>query len=241
MFDAEIVCFDKNGKPDFKKVIKRLQRRSSMDIERAVKSSPVYCYLFDCLYLDGRAIINEPLLRRRIWLKDSVRKNTPYRVSEVVEEDQELFEAARGIGLEGIIAKEPQSKYLPGKRSDAWLKIKVRNTHDCLIVGYTIGKGDRGPYFGALHLAEEVNGKLEYRGKVGTGFEENSMKEIYQHLKKLDTIDRPVDKKPLDDAKSTWVEPVLYCEIQYATMTEDGAFREPVFLRLRPDLVGNVS
>ena len=241
VFDAEIVCFDRNGKPDFKKVIKRLQRRSSMDIERAVKSSPAFCYLFDCLYLDGRPIINEPLLRRRVWLKGSFRKNTPYRISEVVEEGEELFVASRAMGLEGIMAKNPQSKYLPGKRSDNWLKIKVRNTRDCLIVGYTIGQGDRNPYFGALHLAEEVNGKLEYRGKVGTGFEVDAMKEVDQYLKKLDTIDRPVDKKPLDEAKSTWVEPVLSCEIQYATMTEDGAFREPVFLRLRPDLVGSID
>ncbi len=236
LFDAEIVCFDPDGKPDFKTVIHRMQRRGEVEIERAVKKYPAFCYIFDCLYLDGRALINEPLLRRRAWIADSLRKETSYRISEVVEEGQEFFDAVKQMGLEGIIAKDRNSRYLPGKRSTSWLKVKVRHTADALIIGYTEGKGDREMHFGALHLGEWEDNDLGYRGKVGTGFTDANMKEVMKELGKLKKTDRMIKEKPLDHHKTTWIEPVLYCEIQFASITKNNTFREPVFVRLRPDL-----
>jgi len=236
VFDGEIVCLDAQGKPDFKTVINRLMTSNEGAIKRSSARYPAHCYLFDCLYLDGRSIINEPLLRRREWLLDVVRKDTPYRASEIVEDGNALFEAARKHGLEGIMAKERDSKYFPGKRSGKWYKVKVRKSTDCLIIGYTTGKGDRDKYFGALHLGEMVDGNLQYRGKVGTGFDENSMKTVFKELKKLKQTDRPVEEKPLDHASTIWVNPELYCEIKYSSITNNNTYREPVFLRLRPDL-----
>ena len=237
VFDGEIVCFDSAGRPNFKNVIHRMQRTADGDIQRSMKKYPAFCYLFDCLMLDGRPLVNDPLIRRREWLEDSVRKGGSYRISETVEEGQELFDAAKKMQLEGIMAKDINSRYIPGKRSAGWIKVKVRQSAEALIIGYTEGRGDRQELFGALQLAEWVDGELVYRGKVGTGFNSKSMKELYDGLKEKKKIKRPVEEKPLDDAKTTWIEPQLYAEIQYSMLTHNGTYREPVFLRLRPDLV----
>ncbi|PYM12364.1 MAG: hypothetical protein DME18_11615 [Verrucomicrobia bacterium] len=236
LFDGEIVCLEADGRPDFRNVIHRMQQKTEAGIERAKVKHPAVCYLFDCLYLDGRAIVNEPLTRRREWLQDAVKKDSAYRVSEIVEDGAAFFEAVNEMGLEGIMAKQRNSAYLPGKRSESWLKIKTRQTRECAIIGYTRGKGDREKSFGALHLAEAGGDELKYLGKVGTGFDEPLFKAISAELEKLTTIKRPVKEKPLDDARSVWVEPKLMCEVQFASLTKDGLLREPVFVRLRPDL-----
>jgi ATP-dependent DNA ligase len=196
----------------------------------------VVCYLFDCLYLDGRPIVNEPLTRRREWLEDAIRKGSVYRLSEAMADGAAFFDAVKQMGLEGIMAKKRDSVYLPGKRSETWLKIKAHQTAECLIVGYTKGTGDREKTFGALHLARTEGNELKYVGKVGTGLDERLLKAIGVELKKLKTIKRPVREKPLDDAQSIWVQPKLMCEVEFTSWTKDNLLREPVFLRLRPDL-----
>jgi DNA ligase D-like protein (predicted ligase) len=236
LFDGEIVCLDDAGKPVFKNVIHRMQQNTDSSIERARAKYPAVCYIFDCLYLDGRPILNETLERRRAWLKDVVRADAPYRVSDIVEHGKELFSAAAEMGLEGIMAKVKDSPYLPGKRSTHWLKIKTRHTTECLIIGYTTGKGGRETVFGALHIALQNGGVLQYVGKVGTGFDDKMLKTIHAELKKQKEIKRPIKQKPLDNVQTVWIEPRIWCEIQYASITKDGMLREPVFVRLRPDL-----
>jgi len=237
LFDAEIVCLDSKGMPNFKKVVGRLHHNTDQAANHASNKYPAVCYVFDCLYLDGRSLIYEPLYRRHEWLQDAIRKDTPFRVSEWVNEGAELFDAAKKMQLEGIIAKERNSKYLPGKRSSSWLKIKVRQTTECLIIGYTEGKGDRKTLFGALHLGVQNGNGIEYIGKVGTGFDVRMQKSIFAQLKKIKQIDRPIKEKPIDNSKTTWIKPKLVCEVQYASITENGTLREPVFVRLRPDLM----
>lgn len=233
LFDGEIVCFDKDGHPDFKSVVNRLHHNSEGTIKRAAGRHPAYCYLFDCLYLDGRPIVRDPLVRRRAWLEDAVKRNTPYRVSEVMQDGPAFFEAVRSMGLEGIVAKDPAGAYQPGKRTNSWIKVKVRQTEDCVIVGFTQGKGDRASLFGALQIAVESDDGLIYRGKVGTGFTTRDMADILDELKRMPTVERPVDEKPPDDAETTWIEPRLVCEVQYASITKNGTYREPVFLRIK--------
>ena len=236
LFDAEIVCLSEEGKPVFKNAIHRIQQTTEGAVERARSKYPAVCYVFDCLYLDGRPIVNEPLVRRRAWMADAIKRGTPYRISEVVDEGTELFRAAAEMGLEGIMAKDRKSVYQPGKRSAEWLKIKTRLSTECLIIGYTKGKGDRQSLFGALHIAQRNGDELTYVGKVGTGFDTKAMKEIYAELKDVKHIKRPIKEKPLDDAQTVWLQPEVVCEVQYASLTKDGMLREPVFLRLRPDL-----
>ena len=236
LFDGEIVCLEADGKPNFRDVIHRMQQKTEGGIERAKVKHPAVCYVFDCLYLDGRAIVNEPLTRRREWLQDAIRKGSTYRVSEVVVDGAAFFDAVKQMGLEGIMAKQRGSAYLPGKRSDSWLKIKIRQTLECAIIGYTRGQGDRETSFGALHLAQATDNELKYLGKVGSGFDEDSLKAVSAELQRLKTIKRPIKEKPLDEARSVWVEPKLMCEVEFATLTPDGMLREAVFVRLRPDL-----
>ncbi len=238
LFDAEIVCLDKTGRPDFKKVIHRLMGTGDGNIQKMSKTSPVFCYLFDCLYLDGRPLVNETLLRRKEWLTDAVRPDTAYRVSESMEDGDSLFEAAREHSLEGIMAKRKDGRYLPGRRSDVWLKIKVRQTAECFIVGYTPGKGNRGQTFGALQIAENKDGALYYRGKVGSGFDDNMMKEMLIELKKQKKLTKASAMKGgkvVDEKITEWIEPGMLSEISYASLTKDQMYREPVFLRRRPD------
>jgi bifunctional non-homologous end joining protein LigD len=236
LFDGEIVCLDPAGRPLFKDVINRMRQNSEGAAARARARHPAVCYLFDCLYLDGRPLVNEPIERRREWMADAIKRDSAYRVSQTVDDGAALFAAAREAGLEGIMAKRKGSVYTPGRRNDAWLKVKTRNTADCVVIGYTEGKGDRGSSFGALHIAQRRDGELTYVGKVGTGFDDKTIQSVHAELKKLRVGKRPVKEKPLDDKDSVWLEPKLMCEVQYASLTPNGALREPVFLRLRPDL-----
>jgi len=237
LFDGEIVCLNADGRPNFRDVIFRMQQRSEGAIGRARVKHPAVCYLFDCLYLDGRAVMNEPLVRRREWLEDALRDNPAYRVSQAMEEGETFFEAVREMGLEGMMAKQRTGPYLPGKRSDCWLKLKTRRTMECVIIGYTRGKGDREKTFGALHIARWKGPELEYLGKVGGGFDETSLAAVWGDLRKLTPGIRPVKDRLGDGAGTVWVEPRLVCEVQFSSITSDGRLREPVFLRMRPDLM----
>jgi ATP-dependent DNA ligase len=237
VFDAEIVSLDATGKPIFKQVINRLMSSGETAIRKLSKSNPVHCYVFDCLFLDGRSLINEPLLKRKEWLADAIRPETPFRVSEHVDDGEQLFSAAKVHGLEGVMAKKKDSKYLPGRRSDCWIKVKVRQTCECFVVGYTKGKGDRAMTFGALHIAEKVGDELHYRGKVGTGFDDSSAKEVFSALKKVKVVKRPSIKgKLLDEKTSVWLDVQVMVELSYSKLTPDKMFRESVFIRFRPDL-----
>jgi len=238
LFDAEIVSLETTGKPEFKKVINRLMATGETNIQQLSKKNPVNCYIFDCLYMDGRSLINEPLLKRKEFLKDAVKNDTPYRISEFIEDGESLFAAAREHSLEGIMAKRKDSKYFPGKRSDSWLKIKVRRSGDCFIVGYTPGKGNRSQTFGALQIAEKVSDELLYRGKVGTGFDDEKIREILKYMKELQQVKKVsmTGGVIVDEKITTWIEPKLVAEISYSQITKDKMYREPVFLRLRLDL-----
>lgn len=234
VFDGEIVYLDEQGKPRFHKIINRLKHSSTP--KKA--SDSVYCYIFDCLYLDGRSIVKESLMRRKEWAEDVIKKGGVFRFSESIGNGHALLEAAKKQGLEGIMAKQTSSQYQPGVRSDQWLKVKAETTVDCYVIGYTEGSGSRSKYFGALHLAEKENGQLQYRGKVGTGFNESSLDEIYNALASLEEIKKPVDHDIEAEKETTWVEPRIVVEVSYGRLTENNIFREAVFQRLRPDLSG---
>jgi bifunctional non-homologous end joining protein LigD len=238
LFDAEIICVDKTGRPEFKKVISRMMASGESNILKQSRINPSFCYIFDCLYLDGRPLISDPLWKRKEWLKDAVKFDTPYRVTEFVDDGESLFNAAKEHSLEGIMVKRRDGKYLAGKRSDLWQKVKVQQSGEVYIIGYTPGNGDRSKTFGALHIAERVGEELYYRGKVGTGFDDNTMKDIFQVVGGVPKLKRApqVIGKLLDEKISTWIEPVVMAEVSYSRITPDKMFREPVFLRMRPDL-----
>jgi bifunctional non-homologous end joining protein LigD len=132
-----------------------------------------------------------------------------------------------------VVAKKSTASYKSG-RSPAWLKIRSRLTGDFVVVGFTAPKGSRGG-FGALHLAEYVKGALTYSGRVGTGFSEKQLAEVARTLEARRRPDAPCAGPVPQERGTSWVEPVLVCEVEYTEWTEEGLLRQPVFLRFRDD------
>ena len=236
IFDGEIISMDEKGRPIFSDVISRLHTSGERSIQSAVSKNPVYCYLFDCLFLDGRNICAEPLKKRQEWLAVSLKKNNQYRLSEGMSDGKALFDAAKEMNLEGIMAKDLSKPYEVGRRNTHWLKIKFRDTITAQIIGYTEGKGDRSNLFGALHIAIKDEDTWKYLGKVGTGFDEAKMIEVLALLKEQNESKKLIEENIEEPQRTIWIEPKLHCEIQYASLTNKGTLREPVFLGLRPDL-----
>ncbi len=236
IFDGEIISMDEKGRPIFSNVISRLHTAGERSIQAAVHKNPVYCYLYDCLYLDGRNICAEPLSKRQAWLRVSLKKNNQYRLSETMTDGKALYDAAKAMNLEGIMAKDKTKSYEPGARNRHWLKVKFRETISAEIIGYTEGKGDRFNLFGAIHIAVREDQRWKYLGKVGTGFDEDKMIQLLGLMNDLPKSLKLIEENIEEPSRTVWIEPKLWCEVQYASLTNKGTLREPVFVGLRPDL-----
>jgi bifunctional non-homologous end joining protein LigD len=138
-----------------------------------------------------------------------------------------FFEEAGRLGLEGIMAKRADSKYLSGARSDNWLKIKTSKRQEVVIAGFTAPKRTR-PFFGALALAVRDNKGWCYVGHVGTGFSHKTLEELHGKLIKLKSTKSPFFGKVKDEAVTTWVKPFLVAEVKFTEWTSSGEMRHPV-------------
>jgi len=196
------------------------------------ETSPVTLFLFDVLYLDGYDVRGATLEDRKRLLNSIVTPDQHIRISEAFETDgEQMFEAARKMELEGILAKDRRSSYT-GTRTSHWLKLKVQNEQEFVIAGFTAGERD---YFGALVLAYEKGGKWLHAGQVGTGFDQKLMKAIHSRLKPLVTKTSPIKPTPKLKDPVTWVKPEIVCQIRFLDWTTDGMLRAPVFIGLRDD------
>lgn len=236
VFDGEIVCLDGQGRPMFSQVISRMHSSGEKSVNKARQKYPAVCYLFDMIVIDGKNIATLPLIRRQAWLKTAIKTNASIRISEAIRDGKQLYEAAKTMELEGIMAKKANSPYMEGQRSNHWLKIKFRSIADCYIAGYTKGEGDRANLFGALHLLIKEEGQFKYMGKVGTGFDSTKMKMLLDKFQTLLLDKKPFKETTDDDKTSTWLQPDLLCEVQYASLSSNGTYREPVFIRLKEKL-----
>jgi bifunctional non-homologous end joining protein LigD len=184
------------------------------------------------LYLDERDLRGEPLIERKRLLRKVVKPFTLLRVSESFEgKGEELLEAARQTGLEGLIAKRKTSTY-ESRRSGNWLKVKLTMEQEFVIGGYTAGERDP---FGSLAVGYYEDGKLHYAGNVGTGFNVRNLAELWSLLEPLKISKRPfagADKIPRG---TEWVKPQLVAQIKFANWTDDKKLRAPVYLGLRSD------
>ena len=236
VIDGEIVCLDAEGRPSFERVLQRAQS-SRKNAASAARRLPATCYVFDCLYLDGRVILDEPLTRRREWLEDSLRPNTPFRFSRAVTDGKAFLKAVEEMGLEGLVAKDPSSPYRPGRRTDSWIKLKVRRDATVLVIGYQPGEGSLTGDIGSLHVAEAVDEDLVYRGRVGSGLTARDRRRITEELEPLVRTTAPLEGgAPSDAAGAVWVEPRLWADVAFAEITGAGRYRAPTFVRLRRDL-----
>jgi len=232
VFDGEIVALDPQGRP----VFQLLQKRGMG------AAPPVRYYLFDLLKLDGEDFLRQPLAARRARLHALLQGvEDPLRFSaDLPGTPAKVLEAVCARGLEGIIAKRAGSVYEPGLRSGAWVKLKCVNEQEFVIGGYTQPRGSRS-YFGALLVGTFDNGKLQFAGRVGTGFDEPLLKDLYKRFQAIRTGESPfaaIPKGALPPAelrRCHWVRPEMVCEVRFTEWTADGRLRQPVFLGLRED------
>jgi bifunctional non-homologous end joining protein LigD len=225
IIDGEIVVFDESGKPNFQK----LQNYQNKD------KYVIQYFAFDCIEFEGKSLVNLPLTERKEILRSFLPKSNVIRYCDHVEDEGKmLFTEMQKLNYEGMIAKKKGSKYLIGKRSADWLKIKNVQSQEVVIVGFTDPKGSR-QFFGSLLIAVKKKGKLTSVGNVGTGFTEKSLKELHSKLKKLIRKNSPLDVAIKETPDITWVDPVLVCNIKFTEITDDGSARHPVFQGLRVD------
>jgi bifunctional non-homologous end joining protein LigD len=225
VFDGEVVALDEQG----------LSRFQFLQNWQRDKEGELVYYVFDILWLDGYDLTQIPLIERKKILKEILPAENVIRYSDHLENNgKDFFEAAKAQGLEGIIAKNKNSTYNVDVRSKSWLKIKTTLRQEAVIVGFTEPTGSR-PYFGALVLGIYENGKLEYAGHTGSGFNTKTLKDVWDQLQPLIIDKCPLDIKPKTRMPATWVKPKLICEIKFQEWTQGHIMRQAIFMGLRTD------
>ncbi|HSQ43385.1 MAG TPA: DNA ligase D [Ginsengibacter sp.] len=236
VLDGEIIVANDKGISNF----------SSLQNWRSEADGELIYYLFDILWFNGKDLTQLPLVERREILKSLTPSMENIRISESFNAGAtEFFEVAKKLELEGIIAKKENSKYYPGQRSKEWLKIKTGKRQEVIIGGYTHNE-DSNKLFSSLLVGVFENGRLQYTGKIGTGFSDKLQKEMMEQFKPLvikespftfvPDINKPSRFRPNPPkATATWLQPKLICEVSYAEMTADGVMRHPSFEGMRED------
>jgi bifunctional non-homologous end joining protein LigD len=235
VLDGEVAVLDEKGIARFHMIQPRIMVSDPNSIAHLSRSTPVVYFVFDLLYLDGYDLRKVALRERRELLEKIVSPGGVLRVSEAFPgAGEQLLQAAREHGLEGIVGKHAASSYEP-HRSREWIKIKVTGEQEFLIGGFTEPQGTRD-YFGALVLGVNEGGKLRWVGNVGTGFDQKMLAAVYAKFKPLITDKCPFAERPAPDRGMTWVKPKLVCEVKFTNWTEDRRLRAPVFMGLRNDV-----
>jgi len=223
ILDGEITSFDKNGVPNFS----QLQ-----------EGNPAVYIIFDILYKDHISLMSLPLLQRKKILAQTVIPNHAIEVIPFTKQGTQLWDMMVKYHGEGVVAKIENSTYQPSTRSYDWMKIKIIQTVDCIIVGYTQGK--RAISSLALALYNE-QGKLQYIGNVGTGFRQDFIPVLLSQLQRLKTSKVPVGHQQVGTQIKElpkdiiWVKPHLVCEVKYQEFTAYKMLRIARFVRLRDD------
>src|SRR5215211_115755 len=238
VLDGEVVAFD-DGRPSFERLQSRMNLASEAAVRRRMADSPVTYLIFDLLYLDGRSLLDLPYTERRERLEelglDGAHWQTPrYHHGE----GQELLRLTDARGLEGLVAKRLDSRYLPGRRTRAWLKVKNLRSQELVIGGWLPGQGRRTGTLGALlvgYYEEDREGaRLRYAGRVGTGFSEAELDRLAGILEPLRRDDSPFEgRQPPKEA--VFVQPELVAQIAFREWAAAGTLRAPVYKGLRPD------
>lgn len=225
VFDGEIVAVDDKGLANFQ----ALQNWQNTPVR-------LQFFIFDVIWLQGYDLSGLTLLERKKILQqcipadDEVLKYSDH----VVGKGNDFFKVALGQGLEGIMAKKADSLYQSGVRTEDWVKIKVNLRQEVVIAGYTEPRNTR-QFFGSLLLGIYDEGKLQYVGHTGSGFDKKGLEAIHRKLQPLVTGKSPFEKAPKTNMPATWVKPKLVCEIKFTEWTKDRMARHPIFMGLRSD------
>ena len=221
--DGEVVAM-RDGVSSFELLQQRHRRRV-----------PVYYYVFDLPRLDGEDLRPLPLRERKARLRRALRFEGPIRFNPHRNGDhgEEMFREACQKGLEGVIAKRADSPYA-GKRSRDWLKLKCHAEQELVIGGFTAPRGSRTE-FGALLVGYNENGALRYAGKVGTGFDQATLRALGERMRELEQPESPFEPfKPIPPG-TRWVRPELVAQVGFAEWTRDRRLRHPRYIGLRDD------
>lgn len=225
VLDGEIVAFSPEGKPEFQ-LLQNQAESSNLALTYQV---------FDLLWLNGHSTEKLSLIERKELLKEALIENELVKYCDHVEEKgKDFYKQIEAMGLEGMIAKKKDSPYTEGIRSEDWLKIKFQKTREVIVCGYTEPKATRS-YFGSLIVGIYEHGTLKFGGHVGTGFKQDTLKNLSELLRPLETDQCPFEEVPKTNGKPFWVRPELICEIKFTEITKKGIFRHPVYLGLRAD------
>lgn len=240
ILDGEIVALDSRGRSSFQ----LLQNRESGE-----KAAPLFYFIFDLPQQDGKDLRSSSLEDRQARIKQVIRRPTRIlRVSEVLKGDGDaLLEQARKLGLEGLIGKRMHSLYEAGQRSGAWIKLKTHREQEFVIGGYSDPAGGR-QHFGALLLGYFESRKLRFCGKVGTGFNESTLRSLRTKFRELESATCPFANLPesrsgrfgsgltqAEMKRCHWLKPRLICEVRFSEWTHDSKLRQPVYLGPRED------
>jgi bifunctional non-homologous end joining protein LigD len=232
VLDGEIVVLDDKGASHFELIQPRIHTQDANSIAKMGQKNPVHLYVFDLLYLDGFDLRRVPLIERKDLLRKIVKPFPLLRISDHFENaGEDLLEAARQSGLEGLVAKNTSSVY-ESRRSRNWLKLKLTSEQEFVIAGYTPGERE---HFGSLALGFYEGGKLHYTGNVGTGFNARNLAELWALLEPLTIAKMPFTKADKIPKGTVWVKPELVAQIKFANWTGDKKLRAPVYLGLRDD------
>tara|TARA_R110002124_G_scaffold48484_2_gene143210 strand:- start:636 stop:3200 length:2565 start_codon:yes stop_codon:yes gene_type:complete len=237
VLDGEIVALNRQSRPDFGLLQQRMGVTAPADVERARKKTPVQYLVFDLLSRDGTNITDESYRERRRQLRQLVVDKGTIHVPDSFDGNLEAaIRSSSELKLEGVVAKKSDSTYAVGRRSRAWIKIKHHLTQEVVVGGWRPGKGRRAGGVGSLLLGIPSGDKLQYVGRVGTGFTDKQLDEIGARLESRQRKTSPlVDVPRADSADAHWVTPSLVGEVEFAEWTSDGRLRQASWRGWRPD------
>jgi bifunctional non-homologous end joining protein LigD len=231
--DGEVVASDENGTPDFGV----LQEKISA-IRAGRPASGLVYQVFDLLYLDGKSLLDVPLEDRKRLLKSVLKRSRRVQyASHVDTEGVDFYEAAKKLGVEGVVAKHRRSRYEPGRRTNTWLKIKIRPEQELVVGGYTPGEGNAKD-LGAVVVGVYEGRKLKYAGKVGSGFNATTRRELRERLEQLETDKCPYDPCPERKGElrtARWVKPQIVIRADLGGWTREGYVRQTSYKGLDHD------
>ncbi|MDQ0680378.1 bifunctional non-homologous end joining protein LigD [Arthrobacter pascens] len=236
--DGEIIAVGPSGKPDFGVLQGRMKLTRPADVAKARAAIPVRLMLFDLLSDGGKDLRRLPLDKRRQRLEEFHHPSAcPVELSPVLDDRiDHILASAQELGLEGVMAKRTDSRYVSGHRTRTWIKIKLEQTQEVVVGGWRPGKGGRQSSVGSLLVGIPDGNKLRYVGRVGSGFSLRELEELRQKVDDLARKTSPFDDVPREDASDAhWVTPRLVGEVTFGQWTGSGKLRHPVWRGWRLD------